>query len=133
MPFLIKKVNNTDKLKKHNLLPNVSHPKALEPLSFLGCIRPYIICFFVCFVSIWIFFPEHSRFTGQQGKGEAISVILLYNFHPLHRHLNISRAIPAESSPLHIVNREPLVSERKSLTTKLRAQYVEKSLIYFTQ
>ena len=41
-------------------------------------------------------------------------------------HLDISRAVTAESSPLHIAisrtrtgNREP-VSERKSLTTKLR-------------
>ena len=26
------------------------------------------------FVSIWVFFHEHSQFTGQQGKGEAISL-----------------------------------------------------------
>ena len=39
-----------------------------------------------------------------------------HNFHQLHR-----RAVTAEDSPLHIeVNRKPLVSERKSLTTKLR-------------
>ena len=38
------------------------------------------------------------------------------------RHLDFSLAITAESSPLHIeVNREPSVSERNSLTTKLRA------------
>ena len=39
--------------------------------------------------------------------------------------LDISRAITAESSPLHIAssrNREPLVSESKSLTTKLQAE-----------
>ena len=36
------------------------------------------------------------------------------------KHIDISRAITAESSPLHIeVNREPLVSQRISLTTKL--------------
>ena len=49
------------------------------------------------FFSILVFFHEHSRFTGQQGKGEG-----LYHFHPLHRHLDISRAITAESSHLHI-------------------------------
>ena len=54
------------------------------------------------FFSIWVFFHEHSRFTGQQGKGEGICLAPLYHFHPLHRHLDISRAITPESSPLHI-------------------------------
>ena len=31
------------------------------------------------------FFQEHSRFTEQQGKGEAISLTRLYDFHPLLR------------------------------------------------
>ena len=30
------------------------------------------------FFSIWVFFHKHSRFTGQQGKGEGISLTLLY-------------------------------------------------------
>ena len=54
------------------------------------------------FFSIWVFFHEHSRFTGQQGKGEGIYLTPLYHFHPLHGQLDISRAITAESSPLHI-------------------------------
>ena len=56
----------------------------------------------IFFFSIWVFFHEHSRFTGQQGKGEGIYLTPLCHFHPLHRHLDISRAITAESSPLHI-------------------------------
>ena len=68
--------------------------------------------------SIWVFFHEHSRITGLQGKGGGISLTPHYHFHPLHRYLDVSRAITAESSDL---SREPLVSERKSLTTKLRA------------
>ena len=57
-----------------------------------------------------------------QGKGEGISLTPHYHFHPLHRHFDISRAITTESSPLYIeVNLKPLVSESKSLTTKLRA------------
>ena len=36
------------------------------------------------------------------GEGGAISLTPLYRFHPLHRHLDISRAIAVESSPLHI-------------------------------
>ena len=56
------------------------------------------------YFSVWIFFHQHSRFTGQQGKEKTISLISLYHFHPSHRHLDISRAITAESSPLHIGN-----------------------------
>ena len=59
-------------------------------------------CQFFFFFSIWVFFHEHSRFTGQQGKAEGIYLTSLYHFHPLHRHLNISRVITAESSPLHV-------------------------------
>ena len=51
---------------------------------------------------IWAFFHKHSPFTGQQGKGQGISLSPLYHFYPLHRHLDISGAINAESSPLHI-------------------------------
>ena len=68
------------------------------------------------------FFHEHSRFTGQQEKGQGIYLIPLYHFHRLH----ISRAITAESSPLHLASSQTragnlLVSERKSLTSKLWA------------
>ena len=38
-------------------------------------------------------------------EGEGISLIPHYHFHQLCRHLDISRAIAAESSPLHIVSR----------------------------
>ena len=47
---------------------------------------------------------EHSWLTGQQSKGEAIFLTTLHHLHPLHWHLDISRVISAESSPLHIVN-----------------------------
>ena len=63
--------------------------------------RMYSLYFFFIF-SIWLFFHEHSRITGLQGKGKGISLTPYYHFHPLHRHLDISRAITAESSPLHI-------------------------------
>ena len=56
------------------------------------------------FFFYWIFFDEHSRITGQQGKGKAISLIPLYHFHPLSRDLDISQVINAESSPLHIAS-----------------------------
>ena len=55
------------------------------------------------FFSIWVFYHDHSRITGLQEKGEGITLTPHYHFHPLHRHLDISRAITTESSPsLHI-------------------------------
>ena len=48
------------------------------------------------FFSIWVFCHEHSRFTRQQRKGEAIYLTSFKHFHPLRRHLDISRPITAE-------------------------------------
>ena len=80
-----------------------------------------------CFFCIWVFFHEDSRFTRQQRKEEATS-LTLYHCHLLHRHLDISWVITAESSPLHIAssrtrteNLKSLNTKRKLLTTKLRA------------
>ena len=56
------------------------------------------------FFSIWVFFHEHSRFTGQQGKAEDIYLTPVYHFHPLHGHLDISWVIAADSSPLRIAS-----------------------------
>ena len=77
-------------LKSFNII------QALNDLSFYFC------CFFFFFFSIWVFFHNHSRITGLQGKGKGISLTPHYHFHPLHRYLDISPAITAESSPLHI-------------------------------
>ena len=60
-----------------------------------------LVCFFF---SIWVFFHEHSRITGLQGKGEGISLTPHYHFHPLHRQLGIGRAITAGSSPLRVAS-----------------------------
>ena len=75
-------------------------------LSFIIVINfiIYLFFFFFLFLLIWVFFHEHSRITGLQKKGESISLTPHYHFHPLHRHLDISRAITAESSPLHIAS-----------------------------
>ena len=59
-------------------------------------------CQLFFFFSIWVFFHNHPRITGLQGKGEDISLTPHNHFHPLHRHLDISRPITTESSPLHI-------------------------------
>ena len=73
------------------------------------------------FFSIWVFFHDHSRITGLQGKGEGISLTPHYHFHPLHRHSYISRAITAESLPLHIASSRTRTGNLWSLTTELRA------------
>ena len=69
----------------------------MESLIYLPLISWRFFFFFFFFSSIWGFFHEHSRFTGQQGKGEGIYLTPLYHFHPLHRHSDISRAITAEN------------------------------------
>ena len=51
---------------------------------------------------IWVFFHNHSRTKGLQGHEEGISLTPHYHFHPLHRHLDITRATAAESWPLYI-------------------------------
>ena len=59
-------------------------------------------CQFQYFFSIWVSIREHSQITGPHEKGEGISLTPHYRFQPLHRHLNITEVITAESSPLHI-------------------------------
>ena len=49
------------------------------------------------FFSIRVFFHNHLRITGLQGKREGISLTPHYHFHLLHRNLEISQAITADS------------------------------------
>ena len=51
-----------------------------------------------------VFLHEQSRVSGKQRKEEAISLTPLYHFHPLLRHLGISRVTAAEGSPLHMTS-----------------------------
>ena len=82
------------------------------PSNYINCLlfNTNIPHFFILnsipifFFSIRVFFYEHSWFTGQQGKGKAIFLSTPYQFHPLHKHLDISRVITSESSPLHIAS-----------------------------
>ena len=56
----------------------------------------------IFFFSAWVFFHGHSRFAGQQGKGEGIYLAPLCHFRPLRGRLGIGRAIAARGSPLRI-------------------------------
>ena len=65
----------------------------------------FVFVFIFLFIFFfWVFFDNHSRITGLQGKGEGIYLTPHCHFHPLHRHVYISQTIIAESSPLHIGN-----------------------------
>ena len=82
------------------------------------------------------FFHEHSLITELQGKEEGNSLTPQYHFHPLHRRLYISRTIIAElTSALRQhqgSNQDPLASECKFLTTKLRTlNFLEEQLYIF--
>ena len=52
--------------------------------------RSLSLCLKDLLLYIYVFFHKYLRFTGQQGKGEAIYLTPFYQFHPLNRHLDIS-------------------------------------------
>ena len=52
------------------------------------------------FLSTWIFFHKHSKFTRQQRKGETVPVTPLYHFQLLHRRLDITTAITVALEPI---------------------------------
>ena len=91
--------------------------------------------FIYLFFSIWVFFHEHLRFTGQEGKGKAISLSPLLALPPTSQTLrqwagDYCRELTSANNWQPDPNRERLVSERKSLTTKLRVQRVVSSIGY---
>ena len=86
----------------------------------------FYLFIYLFFCTIWIFFHEDSRFTGQKGKRKGIS---FNSFLPLPLALQIlihqpgvyCRELTSAHSQQPESNREPLVAKRKSLTTKLAA------------
>ena len=69
------------------------------------CINNHVVFCASCFFN-WFSFTNIRESQDCRGrrKGEAISFYLLCHFHPLLRHLDITRAITAESSRLHITS-----------------------------
>ena len=92
---------NSYLIKAMNYFRRKFHQRCLASPRYASECHAFIFFFFL---SIWVFFHDHSRITGLQGKGEGISLTPHYHFHPLHRRLHISRAVIAESSPLHIAS-----------------------------
>ena len=76
--------------------PKISRSKGSQAMKFGQVIEEFFF--------IWVFFYGHSRITGLQGMREGILLTPHYHFYLLHRHLGISRAITAKSSPLYIAS-----------------------------
>ena len=76
-----------------------------ELKKLFGNDREYL---YIKFINVFFFYLGFLSRTftihGTAGEGEGIYLTPLYHFHPLHRHLDISRTITAESSPLHIAS-----------------------------
>ena len=90
--------------KKNRMSYSIKCYKQINKIALLSLtLSEFLRIFsFFLFFSIRFFFHEHSRTTALQGKGEGFSLTPHYHFHLLHRHLDISREITAENSPLHI-------------------------------
>ena len=71
--------------------------QALQNLLFL---RLYWQLLFYFVFSFYLSFISRTF----RGRRRAFLLTHHYQFHPLHRHLHISRTITAESSPLHIAS-----------------------------
>ena len=82
-------------IQKKGNMKNIFVINVYEKLNLCGFFFSFLLEFFL---------DDHSRTAGLQGKGEGISLTPHYHFHPLHRHLDISQAITAESSPMHIAS-----------------------------
>ena len=89
----------------------------------------YYYYYYYYYFSIWVFFHEHSRITGlTAGEGGGHFLTPHYHFHPLHRHLDISRAITPEGSPLHIAS-----VRTRTGAFGFRAQVANHHLLHFGQ
>ena len=99
-----------------------SRAETIHLLNYLKTYsRTYLYFFFyVSFLSRT--FTNHRT----AGEGKGISLTPHYHFHPLHRHLDISWAITAESSLLHIAS-----CERNSLTTRIHTYLYHKPILRY--
>ena len=74
-------------LHQYNHLPQHRQINSNHPLN-----HPHNHLFF----SIWVFFNNHLRITGLQGKGESVSLAPHHHLDPLRRRLGIGQMVPAE-------------------------------------
>ena len=86
--------NNSEKSLWTNFIALKSH---------MHFVCQVINCDLVCFFFYLGFLSQTLTYRRTAGEGGG-HLIPHYHFHPLHRHLDISRAITAESLPLHIAS-----------------------------
>ena len=98
--------------------------KFFAPTKVQGCLTcvlywlEWCFLFIYFFFSIWVFFHEYSWITGLQRKGRGgVSLTPHYHLHLLHRNLDISWAITAESSPLYIPTQKSGIKQIQFLCT----------------
>ena len=121
-------------LKIHTLSPKIDrflfHQTPLQKTKFFSPGTNQWTNFYMIRASVIFFFCLgflSRTFTNYRTAGEGeegISLTPRYHFYPLYRHLGNGWAIAAGSSAHSWQadsNREPLVSGRQSITTKLRA------------
>ena len=104
-------------------------------LYFIIIIIIIFIIIVIIFIIIIIIFLSGFSFTNihesqdwLQEKEEGIFLTPHYHFHPLHRHLDISRAITPEGSPLHIAS-----VRTRTGAFGFRAQVANHHLLHFGQ
>ena len=91
------------KVRFGNCIDSVRYNAKYTCLTCKFAIGTYSLFLFICFFYFFFYLGFLLRtFTIQrtEREGEAISLIPFHLFHPLHEHLDISRAITAERSPL---------------------------------
>ena len=89
---------------------NLAHTLSFKPRFRMFIIDGYdrkskrllFLFFFFCLGFFSLPFMNHR--TAEEGGGHFFYSSLPYHFHPLDRHLDINRAISAESSSLHIAS-----------------------------
>ena len=91
----------------------------------------------ILFLSGFSFTDIHDSQDNRGRESLSLSLTALYHFHLLHRHLDISQAITAESSPIHIASsrtwtRNLFFPRCKLLTTKLCRKQLFVSVFKFS-
>ena len=97
------------KFKSSNLIfPFIKHFFVPFVLLFSSLSSFVLFCFFRFFFVFFfflIFYLSGFYLKYINDSKETVFLTPLYHFHPLHRRLDISQVITAESSPLHIASR----------------------------
>ena len=107
--FVCKNVSTQNTILRKSNLIILSIIITIIPIIIYDHYFIYFIYLVSCCYYYYCFLPGFSftnihELQDWRGMGRAFLLINHYHFHPLLRHLDISRVITAESSPLHIAS-----------------------------